>query len=43
MVGQIIFGRIGAVGGFKKAACTVNASLDGISELIIDDKVIIKK
>ncbi len=30
-------------GGFKKAACTLHASLGGISELIIDDKVIIKK
>jgi uncharacterized cupredoxin-like copper-binding protein len=30
-------------GGFKKASCTISASLGGISELIIDDKVIIKK
>lgn len=30
-------------GGFKNASCTLNASLGGISELIIDDKVIIKK
>jgi hypothetical protein len=30
-------------GGFKKASCTLHASLGGISELIIDDKVIIKK
>lgn len=30
-------------GGFKKASCTIHASLGGISELIIDDKVIIKK
>ena len=30
-------------GGFKKAACTLHASLGGISELIVDDKVIIKK
>lgn len=30
-------------GGFKKANCTVLGSLGGISELIIDDKVIIKK
>jgi hypothetical protein len=28
---------------FKKASCTVTSSLGGISELIIDDKVIIKK
>ncbi|MDD5228718.1 MAG: hypothetical protein PHD53_07940 [Methylococcales bacterium] len=30
-------------GGFKKASCTLKASLGGISELVIDDKVIIKK
>ena len=30
-------------GGFKKASCTLHATLGGISELIIDDKVIIKK
>lgn len=30
-------------GGFKKASCTLLASLGGISELVIDDKVIIKK
>lgn len=30
-------------GGFKLATCTLHASLGGISELIIDDKVIIKK
>jgi hypothetical protein len=30
-------------GGFKKASCTLHASLGGISELIIDDKVITKK
>lgn len=30
-------------GGFKNASCTLNSSLGGISELIIDDKVIIKK
>ena len=30
-------------GGFKNASCTLHASLGGISELIIDDKVIIKK
>lgn len=28
---------------FKNASCTLHASLGGISELIIDDKVIIKK
>jgi hypothetical protein len=30
-------------GGFKKASCTLHASLGGISELVVDDKVIIKK
>jgi hypothetical protein len=30
-------------GGFKIASCTLLGSLGGISELIIDDKVIIKK
>ncbi len=30
-------------GAFKHASCTLQASLGGISELIIDDKVIIKK
>lgn len=30
-------------GGFKSASCTLRSSLGGISELIIDDKVIIKK
>ncbi len=30
-------------GGFKKATCTLHAALGGISELIIDDKIIIKK
>lgn len=30
-------------GGFKTASCTLKGSLGGISELIIDDKVIIKK
>ncbi|WP_020159428.1 MULTISPECIES: hypothetical protein [Methylobacter] len=29
--------------GFKAASCTVNVNLGGISELIIDDKVIINK
>ena len=28
---------------FKKASCTVHGTLGGISELIIDDKVLIKK
>ena len=30
-------------GGFKKASCTLQTSLGGISELIIDDKVIVNK
>jgi hypothetical protein len=30
-------------GGFKKASCTLHAALGGISELIVDDKVIIRK
>ncbi len=30
-------------GGFKKASCTLKASLGGISELIVDGKTIIKK
>lgn len=30
-------------GGFKSASCTLTSALGGISELIIDDKVIIKK
>lgn len=30
-------------GGFKNASCTLHANLGGISELVIDDKVIIKK
>jgi flagellar hook assembly protein FlgD len=30
-------------GGFKKASCTISAALGGISELVIDGKVIIKK
>ena len=29
--------------GFKKATCTLKASLGGISDLVIDDKVITKK
>jgi hypothetical protein len=36
-------GENGDKGGFKHASCTLHASLGGISELIIDDKVIIKK
>jgi hypothetical protein len=34
---------VGEQGGFKTASCTVHGSLGGISELIIDDKVIINK
>ena len=30
-------------GGFKKASCTLKATLGGISELIVDDNVIISK
>jgi hypothetical protein len=30
-------------GGFKQATCTLDGSIGGISELIIDDKVIINK
>ena len=30
-------------GGFKKASCTLKGSLGGISELIVDDNVIISK
>ncbi|MGZ5049667.1 MAG: hypothetical protein ACXWF8_03890 [Methylobacter sp.] len=30
-------------GGFKHASCTLHSTLGGISELIVDDKVIIKK
>ena len=29
--------------GFKKASCTLKTALGGISELVIDDKAIIKK
>jgi hypothetical protein len=36
-------GENAKTGGFKTASCTLKASLGGISELIIDDKVIIKK
>jgi hypothetical protein len=32
-----------ATGGFKKASCTLKAKLGGISELVIDGEVIIKK
>ena len=34
---------VGESGGFKTASCTLHLSLGGISELVIDDKVIIKK
>ncbi len=34
---------VGESGKFKKASCTVHGTLGGISELIIDDKVVIKK
>ena len=30
-------------GGFKNASCTIRSVMGGISELIIDDKVIIKR
>jgi hypothetical protein len=30
-------------GGFKKASCTLKASLGGISELMVDGKAVIKK
>lgn len=36
-------GENAKTGGFKKASCTLHAALGGISELIIDDKAIIKK
>lgn len=36
-------GENGKTGGFKSASCTLKAALGGISELVIDDKVIIKK
>jgi len=36
-------GENAKTGGFKNASCTVRTSLGGISELIIDEKVIIKK
>ena len=32
-----------AKGGFKKASCTVRTIVGGITELIIDDKVLISK
>ncbi|POZ53462.1 hypothetical protein [Methylovulum psychrotolerans] len=36
-------GENSKTGGFKTASCTLKASLGGISELLIDDKAIIKK
>ncbi|MCX7101905.1 MAG: hypothetical protein NTX38_10575 [Methylobacter sp.] len=36
-------GENGDKGGFKHASCTLHGTLGGISELIIDDKVIINK
>ncbi len=36
-------GENAANGGFKNARCTLKAKLGGISELVIDDKVIVKK
>ncbi len=36
-------GENGDKGGFKHASCTLHAALGGITELIIDDKVVIKK
>ena len=36
-------GENAKTGGFKKSSCTLLGSLGGISELIIDDKVIIQK
>ena len=42
-VTMIWLGEDAKTGGFKKAACTLHAALGGISELVIDDKVIIKK
>lgn len=36
-------GENSKTGGFKTASCTLKASLGGISELVIDDKAIIKK
>lgn len=36
-------GENAANGGFKNAHCTLKATLGGISELVVDDKVIIKK
>jgi hypothetical protein len=36
-------GENAKTGGFKKASCTISATLGGISELVIDGKVIIKK
>jgi hypothetical protein len=39
----IWLGENAKAGGFKKASCTLLTALGGISELIIDDKVIINK
>jgi hypothetical protein len=39
----IWLGENAKTGGFKKASCTLLTALGGISELIIDDKVIINK
>ncbi len=36
-------GENSKTGGFKSASCTLRASLGGISELIVDDKILIKK
>ncbi|MGZ8136918.1 MAG: hypothetical protein ACXW1W_08210 [Methylococcaceae bacterium] len=36
-------GENAKTGGFKAASCTLKAALGGISELVIDEKVIIKK
>jgi len=35
--------KTAAKGGFKSASCTLTSALGGIAELVIDDKVIIKK
>ena len=42
-VTMIWLGEDAKTTGFKKASCTLHAALGGISELIIDDKVVIKK
>jgi len=36
-------GENSAKGGFKNASCTVRSVMGGISELIIDDKAVIKR